>query len=107
MPRRKLTTDQRVNILTKNVPKHHIEQARELAQNIVSIEDKLKDSRDELWNAPIVIPYDNGGGQKGFRENPVYKAYVSLLLAYEKAINQLNSMRDDKEATSSLFDWNK
>lgn len=41
---------------------------------------------------PLVIPYDNGGGQSGVRENPAYKQYEALSKQYNGALAQLNNL---------------
>lgn len=35
---------------------------------------------------PLIIDYDNGGGQAGIRENPYYPAYEKLLASYVKTL---------------------
>ena len=35
------------------------------------------------------MPYDNGGGQKGIRENPAFKGYESLWKAYMQGMNRI------------------
>lgn len=106
MAGRTKTTEQRLRLLVKDIPKKHQDQARELAASIIALEDKLKESREKFWDEDIVIEYDNGGGQEGTRENPAYKAYGSLLSHYQKAIRQLEEMRDDEDK-KSMFDWNR
>lgn len=108
MAARKKTEEQRLRILLKNISKNDMEQARELASNIIDMEDKLKETRSKIWTMDVVIPYNNGGGQTGLRENPAYKAYSSLLSSYLKAIKQLAEMRIEEKATAKgIFDWNK
>lgn len=43
---------------------------------------KLEDARAAIKNSQVAIPYDNGGGQTGIRENPLFKGYTSLWKAY-------------------------
>lgn len=43
---------------------------------------KLDEAREEMQDASIVCEYNNGGGQTGTRENPIFKGYVSLWRAY-------------------------
>lgn len=63
----------------------------ELAENVVFMHDKLIETRKGLKNQQLVIPYDNGGGQTGIRENPAFKAYQTLLASYRKALDELSS----------------
>ena len=53
---------------------------------------KLSDMRGELADAPLVIPYDNGGGQKGTRKNPAFDAYESLLKTFCTAVRTLKEI---------------
>jgi hypothetical protein len=50
---------------------------------------KLDDAREAIKNSNIVISYDNGGGQKGIRENPLFKGYESLWRSYMAGIAKL------------------
>lgn len=67
-------------------------QAVILAEQMLFMADKLEETREELVYQPLAIAYDNGGGQSGIRENPVYSAYEKLLSAYTKTISTLSSM---------------
>lgn len=51
-------------------------------ENTAWMSAKLDDARDAIKNGQIVIPYDNGGGQKGLRESPLFKGYESLFRSY-------------------------
>ena len=56
-----------------------IEQLNLMANRLVA-EGKKMDTE------PLIIEYDNGGGQSGVRENPFYPAYEKLLASYTKAL---------------------
>lgn len=51
-------------------------------ENTAWMEAKLDDARQAIKNSQIAIPYDNGGGQTGVRENPLFKGYESLWKSY-------------------------
>ena len=68
------------------------DEALELAESVVFMAGKLKESRKQLKNEPLVIEYDNGGGQCGIRENPHFTAYEHLLASYNKALRQLTEI---------------
>lgn len=53
-----------------------------IIQNTAWMKAKLDDAREAIKNSNIVISYDNGGGQKGIRENPLFKGYESLFRSY-------------------------
>jgi hypothetical protein len=50
---------------------------------------KLDDAREAIKNSNIVISYDNGGGQKGIRENPLFKGYEGLFKTYMSGLKQI------------------
>jgi len=52
---------------------------------------KLDEAREEMQEASIVCEYDNGGGQTGTRENPVFKAYINLWRAYMVGLEKFSS----------------
>lgn len=68
------------------------DEAVELAESVLFMAEKLNQTRALLAEEPIVVPYDNGGGQCGIRENPNYVAYEHLLTAYTKSFRQLTEI---------------
>lgn len=68
------------------------DEALELAESVLFMANKLAESRKILKDEPLVIEYDNGGGQTGIRENPHYTAYEHLLTSYNKALRQLTEI---------------
>ena len=52
---------------------------------------KLDEARKEMQDASIVCHYDNGGGQAGERENPIFKAYINLFRAYMVGLEKFSS----------------
>lgn len=57
--------------------------------NTAWMKAKLDDARDAIKNSNIVISYDNGGGQKGLRENPLFKGYESLWRSYMAGMGRI------------------
>lgn len=57
--------------------------------NTAWMKAKLDDSREAIKNGQIVISYDNGGGQKGIRENPLFKGYENLWKSYMQGMNRI------------------
>lgn len=51
-------------------------------ENTAWMKVKLDDAREAIKGSSVAIPYDNGGGQKGIRENPLFKGYSSLWKTY-------------------------
>lgn len=65
------------------------ERAIKLAENVLFIEGKLDETRDRMGDTPLVVNYDNGGGQKGIRKNPVFEAYVNMFRQYTNGVRTL------------------
>ena len=57
-----------------------------IIENTAWMKVKLDDAREAVKTSNVVIPYDNGGGQKGLRENPLFKGYESLWKSYMSGI---------------------
>lgn len=60
---------------------------------------KLDDARDSIKNSQIAIKYDNGGGQKGIRENPLFKGYENLWRSYMAGMSKIIDCLPDEIAT--------
>lgn len=59
---------------------------------------KLDDSKEAIRESQIVIKYDNGGGQSGIRENPLFKGYEALWKAYMLGMREIfGSTSEGKE----------
>lgn len=63
-----------------------IDSLRPVIENVAWMKVKLDDAREAIKTSNVVIPYDNGGGQKGLRENPLFKGYESLWKSYMSGI---------------------
>ena len=89
----------RANEICRGVSVLH-DEAVSLAEAVVLMSDKIKESIDTLKDAPLVIPYDNGGGQQGIRENPQYTAFEKLMASYIKSLRQLNEIVEKGSQTT-------
>ena len=84
-------------------------QVIELAENVVFMAHKLRETRDSMGKTPLIVRYDNGGGQSGYRENPVFKAYNQLMADYRKSMQQLADLmqtygaRPQSDESTPLF----
>lgn len=65
-----------------NISKRRMDALKPVVENTAWMKAKLDDARETIKNSQIVISYDNGGGQKGIRENPLFKGYESLWKSY-------------------------
>ena len=75
--------------LCAGMPDDILPHAVELAENVFFMEGKLVETRKGLANQQVVIAYDNGGGQKGIRKNPIFEGYNQLMANYRKTLDQL------------------
>ena len=57
--------------------------------NTAWMKAKLDDAREAIKHSNIVISYDNGGGQKGIRENPLFRGYESLWKSYMQGMSKI------------------
>lgn len=82
------------------------EQIRTLEEQVAFMACKLEQEKEILDKQHVVIEYDNGGGQKGVRRNPMFDGYNALMATYIKATAHLNELREKQpkkeEGKSSL-----
>ena len=84
--------------LCKGVPDDMKPYALELAENVIFMGGKLEDTRRGLANQQVVIAYDNGGGQKGIRKNPIFEGYNQLMANFRKTAEQLCALLKESGA---------
>lgn len=60
-----------------------------IIENTAWMKIKLDDAREAVKTSNVVIPYDNGGGQTGLRENPLFKGYESLWKSYMAGMSRI------------------
>lgn len=68
------------------------DEALELAESVLFMASKLEEARKTMEKEELIIPYDNGGGQSGIRENPHFTAFEKLMATYNKSLRQLEEM---------------
>lgn len=66
-----------------------------LAEQVIFMAKKLKETKAGLRDQALTIEYDNGGGQTGIRENPAFTAYEKLLATYTKSLATLRDVIGD------------
>ena len=69
------------------VKRERIDALETIIDNTAWMKAKLDETREMIKNTAVAIPYDNGGGQKGIRENPLFKGYESLWKSYMSGMN--------------------
>ena len=72
-----------------NINERKIKMLSPVIENTAWMKVKLDDAREAIKNSNVVIPYDNGGGQTGIRENPLFKGYESLWKAYVTGMSKI------------------
>lgn len=83
------------------VEKPAIDLAKHLIDNTAWMQAKLEDARQAIAESTIAIEYDNGGGQRGIRENPLFRGYEALWRAYVQGMGQILDLvpESEREAT--------
>lgn len=79
------------------VSERRIKSLSSVIENTAWMKIKLDDAREAIKGSNVVIPYDNGGGQSGIRENPLFKGYESLFKTYMQGMDRiLNALPAEK-----------
>lgn len=60
-------------------------------ENVAWMKAKLDQTRELIELNQIVSEYDNGGGQTGVRENPLFKGYENLWKSYLAGWKEIKS----------------
>ena len=71
------------------VSQAYIDLLKTTIENTAWMKVKLDDARDAIKKTSVAIPYDNGGGQTGIRENPLFKGYENLFKSYMSGLKQI------------------
>lgn len=69
-----------------------------IIENTAWMKVKLDDARELIQDAEICVEYDNGGGQRGIRENPLFKAYEALWKSYVSGMSQIIGVLPEEKA---------
>lgn len=72
-----------------DVPQKKIDYLEPVIDEVAFMRVKLVETHHDLEQMDVAIPYDNGGGQTGIRENPQFKAYEALLKSYLMALDRI------------------
>ena len=80
---------------------HKMKTIEATIDNVAMMKVKLDEMRELLIPADPVVEYDNGGGQKGVRENPVFKRYESFFKTYELGIDAIFGILDNEEGAGN------
>lgn len=75
-----------------------------LTEQLHRMADRIMLEGEKIETEPLIVAYDNGGGQSGTRENPFYPAYEKLLASYTKTLGALKALGGEEAEVSSLED---
>lgn len=89
-----------VDAMVARVPEDMRPQVAGLARDVLFMRDALASARADLRGQPLMIEYDNGGGQEGVRRNPGYDAYEALVRSYQSALTCLRDILGSGNAGS-------
>lgn len=74
------------------ISEHKMKVIEPVVANVAFMKVKLDEAREQVKEETITVEYDNGGGQKGIRENPVFKAYEALWKSYMLGMDKILSI---------------
>ena len=75
-----------------------------IAEHVAFVKVKLDEGRRACEDAGLTVEYDNGGGQKGERENPALKAYAALLKLYMDGMREIFRAMPEAERPAAVTD---
>lgn len=79
------------------ISEHKMKVIEPVVVNAAFMKVKLDEAREQIKDATITVDYDNGGGQKGVRENPVFKAYEALWKSYMLGMDKILSVIPEEQ----------
>lgn len=79
------------------VKEKRVDALNTVIENVAWMEIKLEDARAAIKTSSVAIAYDNGGGQKGVRENPLFKGYESLFKSYMAGLTKILDLLPPEE----------
>lgn len=87
-----------------NISERRMKAMDTIIDNVSWMRVKLDDTREMIKTSGVAINYDNGGGQKGIRENPLFKGYQSLWKSYMAGMEQIISCLPPEDAKIDTAD---
>ncbi len=79
------------------ISEHKMKVIEPVVLNSAFMKVKLDEARELIKHETITVEYDNGGGQKGIRENPVFKAYEALWKSYMLGMDKILSIIPEEQ----------
>ena len=96
----------RIKALLKGagISERRMQMLEPVIENTAWMKAKLDDAREQIKNSNVAIKYDNGGGQKGIRQNPAFKGYESLWRSYMQGMNRILDTLPAEQIESATYD---
>ena len=85
-------------LISLNISERRQSALEAIIENIAWMKVKLDETRKMIANSNVAIPYDNGGGQTGIRENPLFKGYESLFKSYMSGMERILDLLPPEQA---------
>ena len=85
------------------VSSHKMKVLESVIDNVAFLKVKLDELREQILTEDLLIEYDNGGGQKGIRENPIYKQYSSLFSNFMKGMDKILAPIPDQDPVANTI----
>lgn len=90
-----------------DISEKRIEALETVIENVAFMKVKLDAAREAIKTSNVAIPYDNGGGQTGIRENPLFKGYESLWKSYMAGMDKILSCLPQEVAKENVKEEEK
>ena len=81
-----------------NIPERKRDSIEGVIENIATLRLKLLEALETMKTEPLIVDYDNGGGQSGTRINPIYKCYGDLFRVYLAGLDKFLSLLPEEQA---------
>lgn len=81
--------------------------ARPVIENTAWMAVKLDDARQTIAESHVAISYDNGGGQRGIRENPLFRGYEALWKSYIAGVRQIIELMPERASETAQVENTK
>lgn len=79
-------------------PPERVKMLEPVIENVSWMKAKLEDTTEQIKEGQIAIEYNNGGGQKGIRESPLFKGYEALFKTYMSGMSKIMEAMPAKDS---------
>lgn len=78
-----------IELVQQYANESHVSALETVIENCAWMKAKLDETREAIKVSGVAIKYDNGGGQSGIRENPLFKGYHALWKSYMLGLREI------------------